>query len=412
MADDAVRSTDLPSVTDLDEFIGHALIGADVKLARAGKSDIAAKILAYSKLNFASVSSNKTLTAADNAVWQRVDASGAARIVTLPATAGLTDGFSFPIRKSDSSANTVTVRDASATSLAVLYSQYDELRAVCWGGAWYLVGVRLAPLTQVVTSSGTVSVPLLARSLDAMLISGGGGGGSGRRGAAGSIRGGGNGGNSGNVVPARFMVADLASTIAVTIGAGGAAGAAVTTDDTNGNAGGASGATHFGGASDPFRVSADAAYGGLGGTNTTNTQTTATARGFVPGQGASASAVGGLGGAAGPGTIAGGAAGGGVTAANNGGNGGGGRTVRGTSIAGGTAPGGAGTASSYTNGAFFCGGEAGSGGAGNPSGAGGAAGAPGGYGAPGSGGGAAVNGYASGAGSAGNAGAIILTWRF
>ncbi len=81
----------------------------------------------------------------------------------------------------------------------------------------------------------------------ATCIGAGGGAGSGRRGAAGSNRFGGGGGGGGAISTRFFSRAEMADSIALTIGTGGIGGAAVTSDATNGKVGTVGGDTSFGG---------------------------------------------------------------------------------------------------------------------------------------------------------------------
>ena len=98
----------------------------------------------------------------------------------------------------------------------------------------------------VFTSSGTWTKPAGAAYVDMWLISGGGGGGSGRRGAAATHRSGGGGGGGCAINVQNFPASALASTLYVTVGAGGTGGAGVLVDDTNGNNGTAGGESRVG----------------------------------------------------------------------------------------------------------------------------------------------------------------------
>lgn len=79
------------------------------------------------------------------------------------------------------------------------------------------------------------------------LLGGGAGAGSGRTGIAGTNRFGGGGGGGGAYVNKFFTRSELASSIAITIGAGGIGGAAQAVASTNGNIGTVGGDTSFGG---------------------------------------------------------------------------------------------------------------------------------------------------------------------
>lgn len=258
--------------------------------------------------------------------------------------------------------------------------------------------------------------PSTAKRVFVKLVGGGAGGGSGRKGAAGTNRYGGSGGSPGATVETWFLTTDLASTISVTIGAGGGGGASVTTDSTDGNNGTAGGTTTFstvsavgglagvrgtatsanqpGGKSSSclFGLTSAASLGAGSGSNSTGASVAASIASFPTGGGgggglntSNTTASGGTGGGVGEGTymqlVAGGTAG---TAGNNGGNG---NSARGV----GTGGGGGGSSAS---------GNAGSGGNG------------GGYGSGGGGGGASTDAVGnSGAGGNGAGGyALIITY--
>jgi len=231
--------------------------------------------------------------------------------------------------------------------------------------------------------------PSTAKRVFVKLVGGGAGGGSGRKGAAGTNRYGGSGGAPGATVETWFLTTDLASTISVTVAAGGTGGAAVTADSTNGNNGTAGGSTTFstvtavgglagvggtaasanqpGGKSGSclFGLTSAASLGSGNGSNSTGSSVTASVASFPTGGGgggglntSNTTASGGTGGGLGEGTymqlVAGGTAG---TAGNAGGNG---NSARGV----GTGGGGGGSSASANAGDGGNGGGYGSGGGG------------------------------------------------
>ena len=231
--------------------------------------------------------------------------------------------------------------------------------------------------------------PSTAKRVFVKLVGGGAGGGSGRKGAAGSNRYGGSGGAPGATVETWFLTTDLASTVSVTVAAGGTGGAAVTTDSTNGNNGTAGGSTTFstvtavgglagvggtaasanqpGGKSSSclFGLTSAASLGAGSGSNSTGSSVAESIASFPTGGGgggglntSNTTASGGTGGGLGEGTymqlVAGGTAG---TAGNAGGNG---NSARGV----GTGGGGGGSSASANAGDGGNGGGYGSGGGG------------------------------------------------
>ena len=249
------------------------------------------------------------------------------------------------------------------------------------------------------------------------LVGAGGGGGSGRKGAAGSVRCGGGGGAGGNVVEMWLLTTDLASTVSVTVGAGGTGGAAQTTNSNNGNAGAKGGDTVF------ASTTATGGNGGAGGTNATGAAGTGVSSGsiisltFANGlSGGSASTTGGAGNSGSTSAVflpTGGGAGGGITSGNAASNGGAGGNSGNSAIGqvlGGTAGSAGGNGG---NGQVARGiGTGGGGGASSITGNAGSGGNGGGFGGAGAGGGAAVDDTGnSGKGGDGAPGyALIITY--
>ena len=263
-------------------------------------------------------------------------------------------------------------------------------------------GALSAPKVSVFTASGTWTKDPASTAVEVEVWGGGGAGGNGAAAASGTASSGGGGGGGGGKRRGRFRAADLAGSVAVTVGAAGARGTGT------GASGGQGGTSSFG--------TLLRAYGGGGG-----------AGGGTVAAAGGGGAVGGserIGGAGGGGCAVGaiGQAGGYAAEAGAGGGAGGGLNAGGTAFAGGTtavfntsatnaggiAPGGAGTApASFAYGTPAS--QGGPGGAASPTAAGGAGASGQTPGGGGGGGGAAVSGQSAGLGGNGGAGLVIVT---
>lgn len=343
----------------------------------------------------------------------RIDATAGAATVTLPASATTDDWIA--IRKSDSSANRVTVHNNAGTDIAWLSAQHDQTIFAWWGGAWIAVAWSIAPLVDVFTSSGTWTKAPLARGVDVIAKGAGGGGGSGRRGAAGSARTGGNAASAGAANRAAYPASALSATETVTVGSGGAGGAAVTSDSTDGNTGSTGGTTSFG-----SHIVAPGGVGGTGGSTGANGGTMAVAGNYGSSQAGPAAPVNSIGTTSNNSPYAGSGGPGGTISSGNvafaGTAGATGSSASNTTTSGGS--GGANTGGNGTDGTAIAdttnqfGGGGGGGGGANTSGAAGTGGSGGAPGGGGGGGGASVNGNSSGAGGAGARGEVRVTTTF
>ena len=90
-----------------------------------------------------SKSTDYTVLETDRDKLIKVDASGAARTITLIAAATAGDGFKLGVKKTDSSSNTITIDgNASETidgaTTIVLRTQYDSIMLVCDGSNWHI----------------------------------------------------------------------------------------------------------------------------------------------------------------------------------------------------------------------------------------------------------------------------------
>lgn len=134
-------NNDTASLVDAWNTVGTTTVNA---LTMFGSSTAAKSVLesAYSfGARYLSVSADTTLTNAHFHV--SVDASGAARTITLPAASTATNRI-YSIKKIDSSVNTVTIDgNASETidgaTTQVLAAQYDYLMIISTGSAWVII---------------------------------------------------------------------------------------------------------------------------------------------------------------------------------------------------------------------------------------------------------------------------------
>lgn len=112
---------------------------------------------------------NYTAVLADAYSTLMVDASGAARTITLPAAAAAGAGYELGIEKIDSSVNAAIV-DANGSEtidapggnrLAVnLVSQHDRIRLISRGSKWTTLDHRISfeSAAQTITSSGSLTI--------------------------------------------------------------------------------------------------------------------------------------------------------------------------------------------------------------------------------------------------------------
>ena len=176
---------------------------------------------------------------------------GAVGTPSITFTGDLNTGFWSP------TADTLAASTAGTERLRIADTGAFGLSGANYGTAGQILksqGSSAAPLWstaldyQEFISSGTWTKPVGATSVYVEVVGGGCGGGSGARYlAGGSGRCGGGGGSGGVRLDAWFAASALASTVSVTVGAGGTGGAAVAFgDNTPGNAGAIGGESSFG----------------------------------------------------------------------------------------------------------------------------------------------------------------------
>lgn len=166
------------ALTDLTEFARTLLDDDDEDTARA-------TIDAAKAASVSSKTANYTVTADDDCSCILVSASGGARTVTLPAAASAGSGFKVVIKKTDSSANTVTIDgngsetiDGAATK--VLRLQNQSVALICDGTGWRVMAegsvfesgsnangeyVRFADGTQICWRDGATATMMAATTM-------------------------------------------------------------------------------------------------------------------------------------------------------------------------------------------------------------------------------------------------------
>ncbi len=271
-------------------------------------------------------------------------ASGASDVVlTLLSAADAGAGSVAFVRKTDTQVASTGARPArvivtdGSYDLAWLQTAEDWVALTSDGSAWRALDWKIAPVFVVFTASGTWVRPPLLSKLRGKLIGAGGSGASGARNAASTIAIGGAPGGGGYIVTFDLPASLVASSEAVSIGAGGNPGTAVTTDNTSGvTASNPVTSTYFG-------THASALYGarGIGGLTTAVMATASSQQSNygVPGQAPSSSATAAATG--GDGYAGSGSPGASITAANGAlttGAGGKGSLLSRTAISGGAVP--------------------------------------------------------------------------
>lgn len=126
-------------------------------------------------LSIAAKTANYTLTSANDYV--EGDATSGSFALTLPSAAANT-GKVFYLKKSDSSANLVTVTATIDGATNVILRQQNEFLVVTSNGTEYkTLAKRKAPTIQKFTSgSGTYTLPADCKWIEVLLVGGGGGG--------------------------------------------------------------------------------------------------------------------------------------------------------------------------------------------------------------------------------------------
>ncbi len=166
------------------------------------------------------------------------DATGGAFAATLPVAATAGNGATVYFKKTDSSANAITITRAGSDTIDGATTQAISTRYDCYGlvsdgsSTWNIISKpttvkSLVLVTQKFTSNGTYTPTSGMVYCIAKVYGGGGGGGAGVSGA---------GGGQGALAEGTISAATISTSQTVTIGAAGAAG----TSTGNGGTGGTS----------------------------------------------------------------------------------------------------------------------------------------------------------------------------
>jgi hypothetical protein len=186
--------------------------------------------------------SNTVLVKANNG--NLIDITSGTFSQTFTAAATLGSGWFCYIRNSGTGVITLDPDASEQIDGLTSYAMYTgECRMVqCTGTEFF--SVVLSPFLATFTSSGTFVKPPGYSLLQLRMFGGGGGGGGGRGGAVSTNRQGGTGGGGGGQNIKTIPVAQITSTVTVTIGAGGTGGAGGLS--ANGSIGTVGGTSTFG----------------------------------------------------------------------------------------------------------------------------------------------------------------------
>lgn len=220
----AIEITELSSggtVLDEDDFSSDST--SDAPSQQSAAAYIATQLAAQNQVSgvetITSAESPKTLTAADRNKLFRVDASGGAVTLVLPAEATAGDGWSCQVYSADV-ANLITVEDDANTALWEMRVAGQSVVPITDATSWYnLRPGALLRKTSHTTSATHTYVP--GAAVADVIVTGGGGGG--QAGDYSNDKGGNGGSAGGTAILKALDVAGLTSET-VTIGAAGAAG--------------------------------------------------------------------------------------------------------------------------------------------------------------------------------------------
>lgn len=172
-------------------------------------------------------------------------------IVAAPSASTNRQVVNLTVYNADTTGATVTIqKDVSGTNYIIVKAVLAAGDTLQWSreAGWNILTQSQQESVLLIPFSGTGTWTKRAGLKRALIVcvGAGGGGGSGRQGPAGENRFGGGGGGGAAIVWRQLAAADLATSVAVTIGAAGTGGAAQASTGTNGNNGTAGGDTSFG----------------------------------------------------------------------------------------------------------------------------------------------------------------------
>lgn len=130
-----------PDIPDGDIYLGMVFVAANETTSVENTDISEGRVFVDVKTVYTGVSANTTLNAAHDVVT--VSASGGSRTITLPTAVGV-QGKVYTIKKTDSSANTITI-DGNGTETIdgnltfILYKQYEAINIISDGSNWYRI---------------------------------------------------------------------------------------------------------------------------------------------------------------------------------------------------------------------------------------------------------------------------------